>query len=188
MLPLNYSKDGARSSRKRIAIILVTFAISLGSYLVWFINHPHGSGSRPVDNILVCQRNLRMIGNALTMYAAENGDRLPDSLIDLVTAEDLPPYALVCLLSNDSPATGPTTTAITDKLLLPGHVSYIYLGKGKQLKSMSPKSVLVYEPIVNHGTLINVLFPDSHVEFFNGNDTQRILDSIATTTQPTDPK
>ena len=46
-----------------------------------------------------------------------------------------------------------------------GHLSYIYLGKEMNTKTISPDTIVAYEPLSNHGDGSNVLFGDGHVEF-----------------------
>ena len=81
--------------------------------------------------------------------------------------QDLTPDAFICPNTNHTPAAlGPTTQASAANIHSGGHLSYIYLGKGFT-SSVAPNVILAYEPLSNHGSGMNVLFGDGHVEFFH---------------------
>ena len=113
--------------------------------------------------------NLRSIGQAIQMYAADNQGEYPDSLRTILATEDVTSGIFVSPLSNDSPADGPTTQAILDQLMTPGHCSYVYLGRGLTTKTVTSDMIIAYERPGNYrsgGTY--VLFGDGHVEYVLG--------------------
>ena len=62
----------------------------------------------------------------------------------------------------------------------PGHVSYIYLGKGLSAESATEGTVLLYEPLSNHtGDGMNVLFADFHVEWLTAAEASTVLKQVA---------
>ncbi|HEX4795935.1 MAG TPA: hypothetical protein VH370_19255 [Humisphaera sp.] len=122
---------------------------------------------------VLCASNLRQVGLGCIMYANDNNGHWPDDLSHMMIAEDVAPEIFVCPAGSDTPAAGPTTQAIAANFALPGHNSYVYLGKGL-VEPLAPNLVVAYErpqPKGHPGT--NVLFADGHVE--------RLDASVATT-------
>ena len=74
-------------------------------------------------------------------------------------------YTFVCRATTDTPAQGPTTQAIVADLTSGGHLSYVYLGKGFNTKTVANDAVIAYEPLENHKTGLNVLVGDGRVRF-----------------------
>jgi prepilin-type processing-associated H-X9-DG protein len=64
-----------------------------------------------------------------------------------------------------SPATGPTTQAVADQLVAGNHLSYVYLGRGLSLTSVTPTTIVAYEIPLDSNSGANLLFGDGHVEF-----------------------
>ena len=110
-----------------------------------------------------CKVNLQAIAAALAGYANSNTGHYPDSLAVLVGNGTLPPDALICLSTTDTPTTGPTSAAQVAALGQPGHNSYVYVGKGITIDSPNKYTVLVYEPPDNHGEIAHVLFLDGYI-------------------------
>jgi competence protein ComGC len=109
-----------------------------------------------------CKANIQAISEALATYANSNHGRYPDSLAALVGNGTLPPDALVCPSTADTPAAGATPGAQAGALGQAGHQSYVYVAKG--LTAASPaNTVLVYEPASNHGEIAHVLFLDGMI-------------------------
>ena len=99
------------------------------------------------------------------MYANENGGHLPDGFEQLLLTQDLTSEVFCCPSGNDERATGETTADVANALSHPGHLSYVYAGKG--LDASAPKdAVIAYEnPDSHNKDGMNVLYADGHVEF-----------------------
>jgi prepilin-type processing-associated H-X9-DG protein len=121
---------------------------------------------RAVANRVKCASNLRQIGQAILIYSNDHNGQYPDDFQTLLLTTDITSECFVCPSSNDVLATGPTTQAIANNLTTGGHLSYMYLGKGMNTRTISADTVVAYEPLSNHGNDgSNVLFGDGHVEF-----------------------
>lgn len=113
-----------------------------------------------------CAENLSRIGVALKLYAETNGGRYPDDLESLAISGALPPEALICPDGNDTPARGTTTAALAAEFKEPGHVSFVYLGRGKGPGDFRADDLLAYDRPTDHGGEgANVLFGDGHTEW-----------------------
>jgi prepilin-type processing-associated H-X9-DG protein len=111
-----------------------------------------------------CASNLRQIGMVLMMYANSNSGFLPPDLPTGAAAVGVTSTQLfVCSESTDTPARN-MGTVNSGK-----HLSYIYLGAGKQLMSLQNAAgvVLVYETAQHHRGGVNALFADGHVELLS---------------------
>ncbi|MGA2497608.1 MAG: H-X9-DG-CTERM domain-containing protein [Tepidisphaeraceae bacterium] len=114
-----------------------------------------------------CAHQLRSIGQCLQLYANDNNGLLPPDLAVLIPTLDLSPEVLICPSSSDTPAKGLTTqTTGQNTVTLIGHCSYVYLGAGLNVKSLTPDHVLAYEILKNHeNDGMNVLYGDGHVQW-----------------------
>jgi hypothetical protein len=113
---------------------------------------------------------------AIASYAKDHKGEFPDDLKTVLENEDITAATLVCPESNDTPAFGPTTQATAAALLQPGHVSYIYLGKGLTTATARIDTVILYEPLSNHASAgMNVMFGDFHVEWLTAAETTATL-------------
>jgi prepilin-type processing-associated H-X9-DG protein len=120
------------------------------------------------------------------MYANENGGHFPDDLKMLFESEDLGTNVFVCPASHETPAAqGPTTRATANTLAQPGHISYIYIGRGFHAADVPTDAVIAYEPLSNHGADgMNVLFGDFHVEWLSAAEAATILKQVAAKRSP----
>jgi prepilin-type processing-associated H-X9-DG protein len=125
-------------------------------------------------NRVKCASNLRQIGQAIALYAQKNGGQYPPSLAVLPGQEEIGAEVLTCPSSNDEKASAADIAGVVAELTAaetnaPGHkhcLSYVYTGRGLTVATASATSVVVYEPLDNHGgDGTNVLFGDGHVEF-----------------------
>jgi prepilin-type processing-associated H-X9-DG protein len=121
--------------------------------------------SRETANRAKCLRNLKVIGDAIYLYANENHGLYPPNFEALMLSQDIFSDLFICPSSNDDHATGDTLEQRAANLSK-GHCSYIYLGAGKNVNKTPANLVLAYEPLTNHNQAgMNVLFADTHVEF-----------------------
>ncbi len=146
---------------------------------------PSLNRARQMANTIKCQSNVRIIGQALQVYASQNRGAYPDTLAPLLADGTLSADALVCPSSNDTAAAGPTAQARAANLQTGGHLSYVYLGKGMNAHSTASNTVVLYEPPANHGKDgITVLFGDGHVEFVRGSSGQRLVNEVESGQNP----
>jgi prepilin-type processing-associated H-X9-DG protein len=128
------------------------------SIMIPSISRMHEQCSHPV-----CPSNLRQIGQAMQIYAHDNGGMYPPDLNTLLLTQDLDPDVFICPSSTDSKAAGKTRAAKAADLSRPGHCSYIYV----PAKS-DPECVVAFDDPANHvGDGANVLFADGHVTFLD---------------------
>jgi prepilin-type processing-associated H-X9-DG protein len=61
---------------------------------------------------------------------------------------------------------------------MPGHLSYVYLGKGRNMMTRN-NVVLAHEAPSNHANQgMNVLFGDGHVDWFDAQSAPRLLGEL----------
>jgi prepilin-type processing-associated H-X9-DG protein len=184
--PLEYARPGLVGKRSRVRIIVGAVIASLvGAVLVTEVLIPSGLGSRPMVARVKCASNMRQIGQAISMYANDHNGQFPDDLQIVLENEDVTSVIFVCPESNDEPAVGSTTQATAAALLQPGHLSYIYLGKGVTTQTVTDDTVILYEPLANHASKgMNVMFGDFHVEWLSATDAATILKQVAADKRP----
>lgn len=153
-------------------VILLLVAIVLPS-----LNSPRIGSVR-----VACSANLRSLGQALHMYAAEHRGALPVT-VDTVVAERFLPDVriLLCPDCEDTPAKGVTPAALAADVTAGGHLSYVYVGRGLMLSARGD-TVLAYEHAANHVDEDgkpeggNVLFLDGHVEWHDAAELRAVID------------
>ena len=124
---------------------------------------PSGTRSREVAMRARCLSAMHQIGLAVNEYAQDHGGTYPDSLATLVReVPDFAPEVLVCGDSRDTPAAGPTTRAVADAVAAGGHCSYVYAGAGLTVRTVTPTTIVAYEPVPRHGGGGDVLYGDGH--------------------------
>ena len=116
------------------------------------------------------------------MYANEHHLKMPDDLQTLFDSEELGANVLVCPRSNLPSLSGATTQA-ADAAITSNQASYIYLGKGLTLNAPAD-TVLMHEPIVDHGDGMNVLFADAHVEWLDLAEAKKLIARIGSGQNP----
>jgi prepilin-type processing-associated H-X9-DG protein len=134
--------------------ILLMFAVELGR----FRRHP-------------CPSHLRQIGQALMLYAHDNGGRSPDTLHELTTI--VAHEVLVCPDDDDA---GDGSTKVT----------YVYLKPKRPIMKILADEVLAYEPLEVHKTGANVLCGDGHVEWIHAPAFDRVLEEARAVTRRLD--
>lgn len=168
----------------QLAIVVATILVLISVLLPSLCRSGEGA------NRVKCASNMKQIGLAAMMYANDHGGAFPDDLESLLTTEDIVPATMNCPTTSDVPAQGPTKQAMLEEFRKPGHVSYVYVGKGLTLKSPAD-AVVLFEPLSNHtndgmtvwserladrsGDGMNVLFADGHVEWLVNEDGRAIL-------------
>ena len=178
-----------KQSRSWRRAIQITIAVGSTLFLISMLL-PALCRSGEGANRVKCASNMKQIGLAAIMYANDHGGLFPDDVETLLTTEDIVPATMTCPTTADTPADGPTTQAVLEDFRKPGHVSYVYVGKGLTLKSPAD-AVVLYEPLSNHtnngmtvwserladrtGDGMNVLFADGHVEWLGNEDGRSIL-------------
>ena len=180
--PLGYARPDLAAPRGRtgrriglIVAVLLAFLFLFGR-LIPSINRP-----RVESNRVYCASNMRQIGQAIAMYANNHNGQFPDDLKTVLENEDLPTAVFVCPSSNDRVASvAATTQATAAGLSQPGHLSYLYLGKGLTNQTVTDDSVILYEPLTNHASAgMNVMFGDFHVEWLSAAEAATILKQVA---------
>jgi hypothetical protein len=170
---------GGRFGKIRLFWMLVLPA--LGSIPILAVVYPScGCKSRESANRVKCASNLRQIGEAIVLFANGHQGQFPDSFAQLMQTEDMLGGVFVCPSSVDAPANGATMQDTIKELNDGDHCSYIYAGRGLNLKTVTPQTVVAYEPLSNHqGIGMNVLFGDQHVEFVYANEVAKVVGPAA---------
>jgi prepilin-type processing-associated H-X9-DG protein len=189
MSPLGYGPPPPpKSSGSKVALIVLACVIGVGVVVcgcMASILLPSLNRAREMANRVKCASNLRMIGQAIQMYANENGGMFPDSFERVLLTQDLTSGEFVCPSSSDTPSPGATNVSQAPALSKGGHLSYVYVGKGMTSRILtSPnagRTVLAYEPMTNHrNDGCNVLFADGHVEFVPAAQAQALISRAGT--------
>jgi hypothetical protein len=148
--------------------------------------------ARQTAQVIKCGSCLRQIGQALLLYAIDNGGAYPDRVEELVVSTDLGPEVFVCPSSDEERALAGATAqqTLANMYREPGHCSYIYLGKGMGTFSPS-QSVVAFEPLGHHPPELshrvdgsNVLFGDGAVIYVDTKDMQKLIAEINAGTNP----
>ena len=121
--------------------------------------------AREQSRRVTCASNLRQLGAAMQIYASVNGGRFPDRLDRLLAY--VPSNTLVCPSTGHTPASGSTPQLQAADLAKGRHLSYVYSGDTYSTRSTADASttIVLYEPLTNHGDGINALYADGHVAY-----------------------
>jgi prepilin-type processing-associated H-X9-DG protein len=133
-------------------------------FLLVSILLPTGYVSPYRANQIKSASNLRQIGQAILLYTNSHMGEYPDSFRTIFLNEDVVSEVFVSPERFETPATGPWP-AITDQLTPGSDLSYIYLGRGLSVNTVTPNTIAAYEMIPHAGGGTNVLFGDGHVEW-----------------------
>jgi hypothetical protein len=162
MRPTGASGEGLTAGRMAL---LITVIIAVVSFLLYAAIAPSVHRAREASRRAACASNLTQIGFALSRYATNNGGNFPNALDALVLDGSLPAELLICPSATaDTAAPGQTPAEQAANLPKGKHLSYVYVGKG--VSFMSPKQVVVYEPLAHHDNEgVNALYSDGTVQF-----------------------
>jgi hypothetical protein len=150
-----------------VGVVLVALAIA-------FVVYPRRTGGRINYNHVACAGNLKQIGQAMRLYANENGGAMTPDFARLIETQDLVPECFVCRSTNDVKSTA-TDPAVLRADLAPGagHCSYVFAGATGRFDVLPPDDVVAFEPPGHHVDKCSaVLFADGRVE--------RVTDAAAT--------
>jgi prepilin-type processing-associated H-X9-DG protein len=162
-----------RSGRR--FLVWTTGIVVIGGMLISVLL-PSLCRSSETANRVKCASNLRQIGDAIALYAHDNGGQYPPSLAVLLAQGQLSAEVMVCPSSNDERASAADPAGAANELAAaennaagPEHcLSYAYTGRGLTVATATATSIVAYEPLDNHdGTGTNVLFGDNHVEWID---------------------
>jgi len=171
----------AKPSTKRrhvkiaVAVSLIAFAAGLGTAAA----RPRRNHSGDSYVKTKCHSNLRQIGQAIFIYAAQNNQKFPTTLDLLITVDDVDPGLFICPVSNDQPALGATTQQVVQAFKTkPGHCSYIYVGGGMNTTATAAH-VIAYEPLSNHANKgAHVLYGDGSSDWLDAAAAKHLISEI----------
>ena len=86
--------------------------------------------------------NFRQIGQAILLYTNDHHGEYPDTFQTFLLNEDVTSPVFVSPSRSETPATGPTWQAAASQMVTPGHVSYIYLGRGLSVNTVTPNTIV----------------------------------------------
>ena len=142
---------------------------------------------RPPPRGRSCVNTLQAIGQAVQLYAAENGGNLPANLIVLMETQDITPELLTCPSSTVEPARGSTAQEIAASLLQGDHISYAWTGGG--LTMTAPADAVIAFDVEDHdrdgaNPGINALLRDGRVTFVDKGAAAAIRAQFVTGVRP----
>ena len=141
-----------------VGILLVPLVLMIAIML------PALTRARETANRIKCGSNMRQIGQAMLLYANENGNVYPATVGPLLLTQDISPTVFLCPSTNDSLPSGTPQQQVA--AIDSGQAgSYLYFGKGLTA-SAGADTVLLTEPPTNHGGGGEVLFGDGHVAYY----------------------
>ena len=137
-----------------------------------------------------CNSNLTQIGQGLAMYANRNQGYLPLTLDLLVSDVDLQVGVFVCPSSDHGAAPGTTDEERLQNFRRdPRHCSFVYLGSGLKLRSLSPDFIVAHDQFANHEKDgVNVLYADGDVEWFSKGQAEYLISQINAGFNPPRPR
>lgn len=147
-----------------------TVASGLVLALLASILLPSLGRARETANRVKCASNLKQIGQAILLYANENGGQMPPGWPTLLVTQDLVPEMFICPSHEREKATGTTAQAMAAALLEGDHIAYVCVG-GERYADLTADTVVAFD-LDDHlpkdsakGKGINVLLGNGAVEF-----------------------
>jgi prepilin-type processing-associated H-X9-DG protein len=162
-----------------IALLTVGGVVAVIALLLLVLIPPI-SRAREQANRVKCAANMRLIGQAMMIYASAHGGQFPDTADKMLAY--VPSSAFVCPSCDHTPAPGSTPQLQAQNLYKPGHLSYVYVGGGyrsNQANINPATTVVLYEPLTNHKDGINVLHADGSVMFLARPAAQTLLMTLS---------
>ena len=159
-----------------IVVAAVLIPVILIGVILAAILLPAVGRAREMANRAKCANNMRQIALACLMYANDQKDEFPDKLERLVNgpaAQELEPNVFVCPIGKETPPNGSSPSQFAADLSNPTHLSYFYMGANLH-STVSPRAVLLYEPVGEHRDGANFAFTDATVTFVPKARAQRI--------------
>ena len=144
------------------ATVAVVLIVALGILLLGFSRLVQSN--RLEAKYRRCPMNLAHIGQACLLYSIDHKNAFPPDFGTLIKTEDINVDAFVCPFDTVVIPAGMTKDQAA--VWVDQNSSYIYSGAGLT-QDCDPSIVVVYEKDSNHGTGMNLLFADGHVEFDN---------------------
>jgi len=149
-------RNGAGKSPAIAGLVLGLVGLVFVTPTFYLLLIPLVDRAHEAVNQVKCRNNMVLIGNALAAYAHSNGGAFPTNLNDLVSRGLLSPQALVC---PDAPIGSGSNYILSATNL-----------------NVPPSTIILYEPLSNHGNGINVLYRDGRVVFL---PQQQAMNAIA---------
>lgn len=181
---LEYRHEGAKrlSGRTRVLLSLAAVVCLLG---IGLVASPLIAPSLSRDIVYAhrksCMAHLRSIGDALRVYADAHGGKYPDSLETLIlSGANVRGADFQCTSSADHIPDATTPALLTKQISSLGlpdgfaelrgyegpapsrYLSYVYVAP--KPTTVTPQSVVLFEPITNHLDRIHVLFGDGSIK------------------------
>lgn len=134
--------------------------VLLGAFMAFVVPHP---GDRKFETIS-CAVNLKQIGLALRMYAADRDGEFPVELNSLVVEGYL--SGTECFVCPS------TKTRVLQRFTSQGqpHCGYVYKSPGKLDEATAAATIVAWDRPGNHVRFGNVLFGDGAVRAYYGED------------------
>jgi hypothetical protein len=157
-----------RRGRLAIEIACVELCIiALLAFATFNMGRPRETAKR-----VQCASHLRQIGQAMMLYANENGGQHPPTLEPLLATQDITSEVFCCPSSNAIKAEGATPQQVAQALAAnpAKHLSYVYIGPHRNPPPPLSRRgrVVCYEPLDNHdGDGMNVLYENGSVEWLD---------------------
>ena len=134
---------------------------------------------------LRCASNLSALYRALMLYADSHEGKCPPNLATLAADGDLEGFTLICPASAHIAASAATTQEWEARIATGNHLSYCYaLDESFGFASLTADVIVAFEPLTNHGSTMNVLFGDGHVEMVETKRGQAIEADYRSTIRP----
>lgn len=190
--------DGISEIRRMGCAVLLALAVGAGGCKEGATSSGNSSGtssqSANSGDVKECASRLRMLGQAITMYANKNGGKLPSDLAAVVAMSDFPPECCLCPASGTSYRTVMDMSPSARAEWARSKGDFVYLGKGRTVTFNHPQYagaefVLVHDKPLNHGVGgqsggINVLYGDGHLEFLGPKEAEPVLRELAAGRNP----
>ena len=181
LVPLDY--ETPPPTPRNFLVYWIVGSIGIGLLAVALVL-PAMNKPRMTSNRLCSAANLHSIGQCIVLYCNDNSDQYPDSFATILLNEDVSSGIFINPASNDTPAVGPTTQAVANQLTVGGHLSYIYMGRGLNAKTVTPDTIVAREILLNPTDGANMLFADGHVEYVDAAHTAVIIARSTASTAP----